>query len=251
MDECVPPQYQKARPFGVVKDTLMSNGKSYAQIQGSWIEYQRFEDRRVFFYDSKSETEYLLFDFNATPGTMVATHIRGNDTTDIKFNNVYSDSIRFFNRAGYLWSFYVDWDRRTYDEETNYVIADSIGIISMSGYMFCWQLQGAIIADDTLGRISGVSGRSDIITTGYQLFQNYPNPFNPSTRIKFILPKAQTLKLQVYNTLGQTVRILIEDRVPAGSHEVEFNASHLPSGVYFYKLQTGGYTDVKEMIVLK
>ena len=83
VDECVPPQYQKARPFGVVKDTLMSNGKSYAQIQGSWIEYQRFEDRRVFFYDSKSETEYLLFDFNATPGTMIATHIRGNDTTDI------------------------------------------------------------------------------------------------------------------------------------------------------------------------
>jgi ligand-binding sensor domain-containing protein len=85
----------------------------------------------------------------------------------------------------------------------------------------------------------------------FMLSQNYPNPFNPSTKITFTLPKTELVKLQVYNTLGQVVGNLVDDRLQAGSHEVEFNASHLPSGVYFYRLQAGEYVDVKKMILLK
>ena len=93
----------------------------------------------------------------------------------------------------------------------------------------------------------------DLVETpkNFRLLQNYPNPFNPSTKIKFTLPKAETVNLDIYNSLGQIVANLVEDNLQTGSHEVEFNASHLPSGVYFYRLQAGGYVDVKKMIVLK
>ena len=85
----------------------------------------------------------------------------------------------------------------------------------------------------------------------FYLSQNLPNPFNPSTKIKFTLPKTESVKLEVYNTLGQMVGNLVEDKLQAGSHEFEFNASHLPSGVYFSRLHAGGYVDVKKMILLQ
>jgi hypothetical protein len=100
--------------------------------------------------------------------------------------------------------------------------------------------------------VTGLEENSSIVLPlSYSLSQNYPNPFNPSTKIKFTLPKAETVKLQVYNPLGQMVGNMVEDKLQAGSHEFEFNAGHLPSGVYFYRLQTGDYLDVKKMILLK
>ena len=101
------------------------------------------------------------------------------------------------------------------------------------------------------GLIADIKKEFASIPNDYILTQNYPNPFNPSTQITFTLPKAETVKLQVYNTLGQIVGNLVEDKLQAGSHEVEFNARHLPSGVYFYRLQAGEWMDVKKMILLK
>jgi hypothetical protein len=89
-------------------------------------------------------------------------------------------------------------------------------------------------------------------TPVFKLFDNYPNPFNPSTKIKFTIPKAQTVRLQVYNTLGQIVGNLIEGKkLQAGTHAVEFNAGHLASGVYYFQLATGNYREVKKMILLR
>jgi hypothetical protein len=85
----------------------------------------------------------------------------------------------------------------------------------------------------------------------FRLEQNYPNPFNPVTKILFNLPKDQTVKLDVYNALGQIVDYLIDDNLKAGLHHVDFDATNLPSGVYFYRLQANDWTDVKKMILLK
>jgi len=85
----------------------------------------------------------------------------------------------------------------------------------------------------------------------YAILQNYPNPFNPSTTIEYDLPKAATVRIEVYNLAGQKVGTLLNKRVAAGRHEVEFNAQNLSSGVYFYRIQTGEFQDVKKMILLK
>ncbi|MGE5845939.1 MAG: alpha/beta hydrolase-fold protein [Ignavibacteria bacterium] len=83
------------------------------------------------------------------------------------------------------------------------------------------------------------------------LFQNYPNPFNPSTTIKYSIPNQSKVILKVYDILGNEVAILINEEIPAGNYEVEFNGSNLPSGVYFYKLEAGNFLLVKKMIFLK
>ncbi|MBK7630785.1 MAG: T9SS type A sorting domain-containing protein [Ignavibacteriales bacterium] len=83
------------------------------------------------------------------------------------------------------------------------------------------------------------------------LQQNYPNPFNPSTKISWQAPVSGWQTLKVYDVLGNEVAILVDDYRNAGSYAVEFNASNLPSGVYFYQLKAGYYVETKKMILLK
>ncbi len=85
----------------------------------------------------------------------------------------------------------------------------------------------------------------------FGLDQNYPNPFNPNTNIKFSLSESGNVKLTVYNTLGEEVALLINGYKDAGSYEMNFNASNLPSGTYIYKLEAPGFIQAKKMILMK
>ncbi|MBN2571139.1 MAG: T9SS type A sorting domain-containing protein [Ignavibacteriales bacterium] len=87
--------------------------------------------------------------------------------------------------------------------------------------------------------------------TSYNLEQNYPNPFNPVTNIKFTIPNSTNVKLSVYNILGERVATLVNNYVDAGSHQVEFDASYLSSGIYFYRLETPDHSEIKKMILMK
>ncbi len=87
--------------------------------------------------------------------------------------------------------------------------------------------------------------------TVYALKQNYPNPFNPTTNISFDLPKESTVQLQIYDIQGKLVSTLVNERMDEGTHSVSYNSSGLPSGVYFYRLQTDEFTDIKRMLLLK
>jgi hypothetical protein len=85
----------------------------------------------------------------------------------------------------------------------------------------------------------------------FNLGQNYPNPFNPSTNIKYNIPESGFVKLAVYNTLGEEVAVLVNSMVQAGFYEITFDASSLPSGAYFYRLQSDNLNQVKKMLLMK
>ncbi len=85
----------------------------------------------------------------------------------------------------------------------------------------------------------------------YRLSQNYPNPFNPSTRIKFHLPENTFTSLKIYDVSGREIMNMINEKLQRGEYEYEFNGSDLPSGVYFYKLETESYTQTRKMILIK
>ncbi len=85
----------------------------------------------------------------------------------------------------------------------------------------------------------------------FKLEQNYPNPFNPTTTIQFAVPTVSDVKLEVFNILGQKVTTLVNRRMEAGLHAVNFNASNLSSGVYFYRLQSGNFVQTKKMMLVK
>jgi len=85
----------------------------------------------------------------------------------------------------------------------------------------------------------------------FELFQNYPNPFNPSTSIRFRIAKAEFTKLIVYDMLGKVVSVLVNEKLNEGEYEVVFKDSKLSSGVYFYRLSAGEFSDVRKMMLLK
>ena len=83
------------------------------------------------------------------------------------------------------------------------------------------------------------------------LEQNYPNPFNPVTSIAFDLPAASHVVLNVWNTLGQQVAVLLNERKEGGRHRVDFEARNLPSGAYYYRLNTGTWSRVRKLMLLR
>jgi len=83
------------------------------------------------------------------------------------------------------------------------------------------------------------------------LIQNYPNPFNPATTIKYSIPELSFVILKVYDVLGNEIAILVNEEKPIGNYEVEFDATTLPSGIYFYRLQAGSFVETKKMVLMK
>ncbi len=92
---------------------------------------------------------------------------------------------------------------------------------------------------------------TNVLPHEFSLGQNYPNPFNPTTTIDFSLPVGGPVKLTVYNVLGQEVVTLVDRSLPAGTHQVEFDASNRPSGIYFYRLTYPGGNATKKMTLIK
>ncbi|HEX2867659.1 MAG TPA: T9SS type A sorting domain-containing protein [Ignavibacteriales bacterium] len=85
----------------------------------------------------------------------------------------------------------------------------------------------------------------------YALEQNYPNPFNPETKIKFSLSEEGKVRLTLFNSIGQAVKVLLDEMKTKGSHEVILSAGELPSGVYFYRLESRGFRDTKKLVIMK
>ncbi|MFC1477498.1 FlgD immunoglobulin-like domain containing protein [candidate division KSB1 bacterium] len=103
---------------------------------------------------------------------------------------------------------------------------------------------------------TAIESRPGRVLKDFTLEQNYPNPFNPETRIGFTLPKAENVTLDVYNILGQKVKTLVSQMLPAGAHTVSWNGTSdvgqkLATGMYFYKMQAGAFTDMKKMLLVK
>jgi photosystem II stability/assembly factor-like uncharacterized protein len=105
-----------------------------------------------------------------------------------------------------------------------------------------WNFQTLITNAGTIG---------NEIPKAFRLYDNYPNPFNPVTKIKFDLPVNSMVRLKVFDITGREVANLINGEVKAGTYEYQFNAGNLSSGMYFYKIETGSFTDVKRMVLIK
>jgi hypothetical protein len=132
---------------------------------------------------------------------------------------------------------------------------------SKSGYMASVSIDSAqygkatVVPQYIYYNIAGATGveqsRGGGVPESFALDQNYPNPFNPSTTIKYELPRASHVVLKVFNTLGQEVVTLVDAVEEPGYKSVQFDASLLSSGVYFYRFEAGDFVSVKKLLVLR
>ncbi|MFA5403776.1 MAG: T9SS type A sorting domain-containing protein [Ignavibacteria bacterium] len=99
-------------------------------------------------------------------------------------------------------------------------------------------------------QISSIT-KNENITLTYKLNQNYPNPFNPMTNISFSIPKSEFVKITVYNEIGREIETVLSENLNVGSYTINYNASKLSSGIYFYKINAGDFKETKRMLLIK
>jgi hypothetical protein len=139
--------------------------------------------------------------------------------------------------------------------EWDYIWTEEFGQLSQLNWLgeLQYYLKGCVINGRVYGDTTFIVSSIDDITSflSYELFQNYPNPFNSSTILTYTIPEGDYVLLEVYNSLGEKVDILVNDFIPAGKHSVMFVADKLTSGVYIYSLRTSSFRKTKKMLLLK
>ena len=118
-----------------------------------------------------------------------------------------------------------------------------------NGHLWALNGGGVVIFSGTSGDPTTVD--VDVIPTELSLEQNYPNPFNPSTTIEFSLPASSQVSLMVYDLLGREVATLVNGRLDAGLHSMQFDGSQLTSGIYMYRLQAGDQVQTRKLMLIK
>jgi|GEM_PF-149723 len=163
-------------------------------------------------------------------------------TTATETNNAGFEIQRSIDNKEFVTVGYVE-GKGTSTERQSYTYIDNI-----SGSKFYYRLKQV----DFNGSYK-YSNIVEVVTVPqkFNLFQNYPNPFNPSTKISYSLPKESFVTLKVYDVLGNEIAILVNEKKSVGNYEVNFDATKLSSGIYYYKLTAGNFSQVKKMILIK
>ncbi len=131
-------------------------------------------------------------------------------------------------------------------EQTLYANGNSV---NLNGFNTGDQWNFAPNKTITVQTVTGINDGH--IVSNYRLEQNYPNPFNPNTSISFEIPQSENVKLVVYNSVGEQVKTLANEFMTSGNHIINFNASNLASGVYYYRITTPHFSEIRKMILMK
>jgi plastocyanin len=130
-----------------------------------------------------------------------------------------------------------------------------------TSFIYVVQLQGTYrykcTPHESMGMVGVIKVQTSLIiqnasiTSEYTLKQNYPNPFNPTTNIGFSIPKSEFVKITIYNEIGKEIKSIVNEKLNEGSYTVNYDASNLSSGVYFYKIEAGNFIEIKKMLMIK
>ena len=121
-------------------------------------------------------------------------------------------------------------------------------LIGYSQYLIAVRINNIFYGDST--NLTDVQESIQTVND-FQLFQNFPNPFNPSTTINYSVPKQSNVTIVIYDVLGRKISALVNEEKSIGNYTVEFNASFLSSGIYFYQMKVNDFVDTKKMILLR
>ena len=191
----------------------------------------------------------------SSSGILVTTNHGGSWTTTLPIgvrSNFVKDSLNYLY-VGTVQGFYYSTDNGWNWTQKNTGMPTVNSVISLAlsnGYFY------AARPDSSIWRCSRTSILTDISNNttdvkNYNLSQNYPNPWNPTTTIKYSIPKSGLVTLKVFDILGKEISTLVDENQSPGTYSVDFQGANLPSGIYFYKLQAGSYSETKQMILIK
>jgi len=235
----------------VVSDTVISGQQYFVLNNEDFVggKYVRVDSSYVYYYDTYFNREARFFQLDGTVG----------DTTMPNFYIFFSvvitsiDTISLFNEQTRV----ISYDLNSFTL-TQMQLSDKFGIIYAAFYEdpplpwpeYIYDLTGCILSGNKYGTILSTQNKK-FVERKFHLFQNYPNPFNPKTRIAFSLEKSEFVEINIFNIRGEKVAVLVSKIYSAGRHYVDFDASDLAGGVYFYRLTAGQLTACRKLLLLK
>jgi hypothetical protein len=234
-----------------VKGTVYLQVKRRSRKTGEPINVPWFTDYRIdtsgqVFAGGNGWNNRLHYKLNALQGEMWYTDGSGYAIVDTVFKDTIYDIATTLKIISYYESTWL---------YTEY-LASGFGVVFRGGAELGYNLylRGAYIDENLYGdtilmAIKELS--NEIIPHKFQLFQNYPNPFNPITIINFELPHQSHVSLKVFDILGQEMQSLVDAVLSTGRYKYNFDAHELPSGIYFYRLETAEVIQTKKMILLR
>lgn len=248
-----------------ISGSAVFEGKLYYQFYGYFSGYLR--------YDSLSGN---IFQYDNTFNCSFYSHVKqidslwartgdGNNGCNYGFPGYYRCGMNGYsvNVLGYQTQA-KSFDIPLPNNNARYYAKD-IGLyyydnITYHGNSVTYTLKGCIVNGVLYGDTSlfvGIQPISAEIPNQFSLFQNYPNPFNPATKIRFNIPQNEmtqrviSTSLMVYDALGKEVAVLFNQQLQPGTYEADWDASAYPSGVYYYRIESGSFTEAKKMVLIK
>jgi hypothetical protein len=200
-----------------------------------------------------SNTEMLFDSLKSKLGDTARSCTSGNNykklLVDTFMTTVFGNQIRSKNFQG--GNFFEYGYTGRYAKDFGLVEYREFGMsVSTNANLIGCVLNGVLYGDTSFYFV-GITPISNTIPKSFELFQNYPNPFNPSTQIKFDIPKSSFVRITVYDALGRQAAELVNQELNAGSYSYDWDASNYPSGVYYYKIVAGDYTQTRKMVLIK
>jgi len=245
----------------VLGDSVAPNGKLYFHLkEGSDHFLERIDSTegilyRYFEHPNLPEDEYIIADLLAEMGDTILVFDPNNPNIKTylfvsKIDTFYKWGLTKFRKefCRFSWSYSM---YRIFSFTNDIGLDFSYWGLQGTQMSLKRRIKGCIISGIVYGDPSPVDEETQKAPLEFTLLQNYPNPFNPATTINFEIPEREFVTLKVYDILGREFATLVDEEKPAGSYEVQFSASGLTSGIYFYQFQAGNYSETKKMILLK
>ncbi|MGE5806314.1 MAG: T9SS type A sorting domain-containing protein [Ignavibacteria bacterium] len=240
----------------VIKDTNIDQ-QSYAVIKSISdssinFEYQRADSLKIYRYipsgfppEEYPAREDTLVDFSLDVGDSINGYV---------VRNIYTDNFYGLHISG----FYLYLNKKGLFQDEIYY-ARGIGIISdiylerATITLITSELKAVLIEGVIWGasHLVNVEKEEHLSPSEFIIDQNYPNPFNPVTTIKYSIPNRSKVTIKVFDLLGREIATLVDEEKSAGNYKVEFNGVGLPSGIYFYRMETEKFSETKKLILLK
>jgi len=251
--------------ISVTGDTTLSNGKDYYIVEcstGYRTDHPRFQrvdstTAQVFAFDTlNGGKEYRIDSLRASPNSVFSgCRLFAIDSTTM----ASIDTLQYFGQP-LISRNYSTPDSAGVGPFIEYTLTYSIGLTSIEvGTSTFIPLNLGWVTDSLIyakingkeyGTLVSVPQKSAVVAV-FKLGQNYPNPFNPTTTIGYQLSAKTDVTLKVYNLLGEEVTTLVDQNQQAGNYQLTFSGGKLPSGVYFYRLTAGPFTETKKLMILK
>lgn len=231
--------------------TYDSNGNILTELSESWkngtweISY-----RLSYNYDSDGDILNKLYE--GLVGGVWVNSLRYTYTYDAN-KNLLKDLLEYWHNG--TWAY--DWEfNYTYDENNNTVTASLSGLNQPSTLTITYNNKKNKLSVSGFNcnvQYAQITGIKDEINNGlvFTLDQNYPNPFNPSTIINYSIPEDNFVTIKVYDVLGKEVTTLVDEEMPAGNYNINFDGSNLASGIYLYQIKTKNFTQTKKMVLMR